>query len=960
MAVRIPIITTFDKKGVNNAISNLDNLSRSAGKALGAVGAAVGGGLALSVREFGKFDAAMNQSIAIMGDVSDSMRGEMSDAAREVAKNTTFSAEQAAESFFFLASAGLSAEQSVGAMPQVAAFAQAGMFDMATATDLATDAQSALGLVSEDTEENLANLTRVTDVFVKANTLANTSVEQLATALTTKAGNALKTVGKDVEEGAAALAVFADQGIKGERAGTLLTNTIFGLTDIMKKAPEEAERLGIEVFNAAGEMNSFADISEDLTAALSSMTKEQQIATLDSLGFTKQAREGTLALLGQAESLRTYESELKSAGGTAQQVADNQLDTFNAKLSLLGSAVADVAIDVGAQLVPTIERLIPVIEELLPKIGDELVKAVNDVDFEALLNGIADFIRFVSENIDKIDDLIVILAGLTLGIGGFTTAIKVATTAAQIFGITLTKALGPIGLVGAAIGLLVTGLAALAMQNKDTRTEQDKLEDELRKTEDRLYHYRVEQAKSTNTSKLYESTIKELEERQRRLKNEFKETTGEVYQNSTALLYSSNQHGAVRDGQFKTISSTEDLTIEFHENSDSIRINNELLISNATLQEAQQRHVTASRMGRHKYTKTLMDQIEIVREENRLLLETGSRYADVGDAVVNTSGNLTYNTEQVDYSSTAYEGLSSAQIGAIESTQGLTTEVAALNGVMADGQQANSEFLDLMKGIEQTNLGPSVGDATRELQGMITELARADELIRQDGGLFEFMQGDARVMAQFDEAGNLLKSYTDSARGTQDAFLEGSLNANRVTNDLNALYKSLGITSKGDISDAQETIFGGSFQQGINQLTGQTQFVNPDTGATRLLSNASAEVTSKLENQGFVIDEAASKTSKSNEELKTAIESLSSGVEEQGLVPFAKGGIVTRPTRALIGEAGPEAVIPLDQMEKSKGKTNVNITINAGVGTDPVSVGRAVVDAIKRYETVNGKVFVSA
>jgi len=78
-------------------------------------------------------------------------------------------------------------------------------------------------------------------------------------------------------------------------------------------------------------------------------------------------------------------------------------------------------------------------------------------------------------------------------------------------------------------------------------------------------------------------------------------------------------------------------------------------------------------------------------------------------------------------------------------------------------------------------------------------------------------------------------------------------------------------------------------------------------------------------------------------------------------MPLAMGGIVTGPTRALIGEAGPEAVIPLDRYEKGKsGKTNVNITVNTGVGTDPVATGRAVVDAIKRYESVNGKVFQTA
>ncbi len=32
------------------------------------------------------------------------------------------------------------------------------------------------------------------------------------------------------------------------------------------------------------------------------------------------------------------------------------------------------------------------------------------------------------------------------------------------------------------------------------------------------------------------------------------------------------------------------------------------------------------------------------------------------------------------------------------------------------------------------------------------------------------------------------------------------------------------------------------------------------------------------------------------------------------LTPMASGGIVTSPTRALVGEAGPEAVIPLNQL----------------------------------------------
>lgn len=71
-----------------------------------------------------------------------------------------------------------------------------------------------------------------------------------------------------------------------------------------------------------------------------------------------------------------------------------------------------------------------------------------------------------------------------------------------------------------------------------------------------------------------------------------------------------------------------------------------------------------------------------------------------------------------------------------------------------------------------------------------------------------------------------------------------------------------------------------------------------------------------------------------------------------GALPYlAAGGIVTGPTLAVIGERGPEAVVPLDRY-RSGGNT-YNVVVNAGVG-DPVEIGRAVVDAIRAYERSNG------
>lgn len=75
-------------------------------------------------------------------------------------------------------------------------------------------------------------------------------------------------------------------------------------------------------------------------------------------------------------------------------------------------------------------------------------------------------------------------------------------------------------------------------------------------------------------------------------------------------------------------------------------------------------------------------------------------------------------------------------------------------------------------------------------------------------------------------------------------------------------------------------------------------------------------------------------------------------------VALAEGGIVDQPTMSLIGEAGPEAVIPLDKLDRMGGPT-YNINVTAGVG-DPVRIGEEVVTAIKRYERASGPVFASA
>jgi TP901 family phage tail tape measure protein len=242
---------------------------------------AVSGFFTGSAKAANEFNEAFTKSTAIMGDLTEVMQADMKRAAEEVATTTTFSAKEAAEAFFFLASAGMDAAQSIKALPQVSKFAQAGTFDLALATDLLTDAQSALGMtIRDDVIKNMENMARVSDVLVKANTVANASVAQFSEALTTKAGASLRQWNKDVEEGVAVLAVFADQGRKGAEAGTGLSIVLRDLSTKALKNADAFEKYGVAVFDANEKMRNIADIIADLEGALGEMSDAQAKATL--------------------------------------------------------------------------------------------------------------------------------------------------------------------------------------------------------------------------------------------------------------------------------------------------------------------------------------------------------------------------------------------------------------------------------------------------------------------------------------------------------------------------------------------------------------------------------------------------------------------------------------------------------------------------------------------------------
>jgi len=376
-------------EGFNKAKAQMNNLGKQTDDSSGklnkfgtvakigavAVGTVLVKALSEATRQFIEFEDKLNQSLAIMQTTEEQQR-RMAQASRQVAIESRISASESAEAFFFLASAGLDAEQSISALPQVTKFAQAGMFDMALATDLATDSQSALGLTVKDAEQNLANLTRVTDVLVKANTLANASVQQFAEALTTKSGSALKITNKSIEEGVAVLSAFADRGVKGAEAGEKLNQLLRDVTRAVGKNSEEFKKFNINVVDNEGNLKNLADVIDELDNGMSGLSDQQKAVLLDTLGLNRGVADAVKILSGAGDQIRKYQSALEDEGGVTQEVADNQVDSLQGQLEILNSKFSELGFIILDELQPALDTAIKGMSGLL----DDIILLTKETD----------------------------------------------------------------------------------------------------------------------------------------------------------------------------------------------------------------------------------------------------------------------------------------------------------------------------------------------------------------------------------------------------------------------------------------------------------------------------------------------------------------------------------------------------------------------------------------------------
>lgn len=333
-------------------------------------------GAKFMIDSFMNFDKEMTFSEAIMGNLSDTMKNDLATAAMDVARTTTFAADEAAKGLYYIASAGFSAEAAIKVLPIAATFAQAGMLELKDATRDLLTVTVALGLVSKDSFGNInvdptvAAMQHVADVIVKVSVLSNSTIDEMDQAMSGKAAAAARAMGKSVEEMAATLSAFANVGIRGATASTQLSIMWRELERRAITNKSSFEALGISVFDASGKMFDTGQIVSQMNSRLGSMSDETKKATLMTLGFSDRSVQALMAVMDLGDGMQQTEQVLRAAGGTAKEVADKQLTALSSQFTILRNNIGDFAVIAGGAIVSWARSVGDVLQPLITSVGE--------------------------------------------------------------------------------------------------------------------------------------------------------------------------------------------------------------------------------------------------------------------------------------------------------------------------------------------------------------------------------------------------------------------------------------------------------------------------------------------------------------------------------------------------------------------------------------------------------------
>lgn len=287
------------------------------------------------IKVAGDFEASMNGMKAVTAGAGDSFE-ELEAKAKELGATTQFSASEAAAGMEMLGKNGLTAQQILdGAAESSLMLAAATGTDLANAANIATDAMAQFGMEA-------SQLGEAADIITGATVNSKFGIDDFQGAMA-QAGGVAGKVGVSFDDFATTVAAISPAFASGSDAGTSLKTMLTRLVPESKAASDMMKQLGIitadganQFFDAEGNMKSMSEVAGILNTAFDGLSEAQRINAAKTLFGTDAMRAGLQMADTGAE---TYDKLKESLlGVSATEVAETRMEGFNGAMLRLKSA----------------------------------------------------------------------------------------------------------------------------------------------------------------------------------------------------------------------------------------------------------------------------------------------------------------------------------------------------------------------------------------------------------------------------------------------------------------------------------------------------------------------------------------------------------------------------------------------------------------------------------------------
>jgi TP901 family phage tail tape measure protein len=441
---------------VGQRLQDVGDRMQTAGQNLamsfGAAATAIGGALGFAVKKSMDFEAQLDRVGAIAGATPAEIK-KLEQAALDLGASTSKSATEVAQGMEIMGAMGYNTNQILAAMPGIIAAAEASGEDMAMVAETVSSALNAFGLEASEAS-------RVADVLAQA---ANDSAAGILDMQYTfkYAAPIAKSLGISLEELAAATEIMANNGIRGEQAGTTLRGALIRLSDPPKEAAAALAELGVKITDSQGKMRPFGDIIAQLSEKTKNMSNAQKLAALSTI-FGTEAASGMLTVIEAGpQKLDALTKSLQNSGGASQEAAKKMKDNLKGSLEELQGAFETAQITIGNAMAPAIQTVAESLQGLINwfnNLSPTMQKFVAiGAAVVAVLTGIVAVIGVVLAVIGAAASGI---GALTAAFGAVSGAIAAAGGMAGIFATAIAAMTGPIGIaIGVIVGLIAIGVA---------------------------------------------------------------------------------------------------------------------------------------------------------------------------------------------------------------------------------------------------------------------------------------------------------------------------------------------------------------------------------------------------------------------------------------------------------------------------------------------------------------------